>query len=264
MVSIEDFLDYFIAPKKTGYDIPKTLTYAVIFVIAIYLIFKLLKKLKVKIDRRLTLAVLPYVIFGSTLRVLEDLGAVSSIIFVTPGIYILVSLIFLSVLLISLVIEKKKGIPYFKISFVIGLLLMSFSIANLRPTNFYGLFLVSVFFFPWVLIFFFFKKWSPANRVVASVQMFDASVTFVALNFFGQNILGNIGFYEQHVVPTFIINLFGPASFIVVKLIATVLALVFIDRFAEDKELGNYLKLIIGILGLATGTRDLFAILTLI
>lgn len=264
MVSLEDLLDYFLAPKKTGYDIPKTLTYAVILVIAVYLIFKMLKKLKVKIDRRLALAVLPYVIFGSTLRVLEDLGTVSSVIFVTPGIYFLVASIFLSVLLISLIIEKRKGIPYFKISFVIGLLLMSFSIANLRPTNFYCLFLISVFFFPWILIFFLLKKWGFANRIVASVQMFDASVTFVALNFFGQNILGKIGFYEQHVVPTFIINIFGPASFIVVKLIAVVLAIVFIDRFAEDKEFGNYLKLVIGILGLATGTRDLLAILTLI
>ncbi|HKZ45638.1 MAG TPA: DUF63 family protein [archaeon] len=260
MVSLQDFLDYFIYPKKTGYDVPKTLTYALILVIAAYLIFKMLKKLKVKIDRRLVLAVSPYVLFGGSLRVVEDLGYMSSPIFVTPGIYFLIAFIFISVFLISLLIEKKRGIPYFKITFITGLLLFSFTLANISPTNLYGLFLVLVFLSPWAVVFFFFKRWNLANRITSLVQMFDATATFVALNFFGQNGIVDVGFYEQHVVPTFIINIFGPASFIIVKIIAVVLALFIIDRFSEDKEFGNYLKLIIGILGLATGTRDLLAI----
>lgn len=264
MVSLQNFLDYFLAPKKTGYDIPKTLTYAIMLLISIYIIFKLLKKLKVKVDNKLAIAVLPYIIFGSTLRVLEDVNIISSYIFVTPGIYFLVFSIFFSVLLLSLAVERKRGIPYFKIPFIIGFILFSFSFALLRPTNFYSLFLVLVFFLPWLLIFFSLKGWDLANRIVSSVQMFDATVTFVALNFFGQSVLGNIGFYEQHIVPTFIINLFGPISFIIVKFVTVISILILIDKFSDNKEFARYLKLIIGILGLATGTRDLIAMLVLL
>lgn len=263
-MDIQDILDYFLSPKRSGYDVPKTLTYAFIFLIAVYLIFKLLKKTKIKVDRRLAIAVLPFVLLGSTIRVLEDLGMISSYIFVTPGIYFLVFFIFLSILSISIFIERKKGIPYFKIPFVTGFILFSFAFSFLRPSNFYGLLLALVFFVPWPLIFYFIKKWSLTNRIVASVQLFDSTVTFVALNFFGQGVLEDFGFYEQHVVPTFIINLFGPFSFIIVKLIAVVAVLLFIDKISDDKEFNNYLKLIIGILGLATGFRDLLAILVLV
>lgn len=263
-MEFKDIIDYFLAPKKTGYDIPKTLTYAFTLLIAVYLIFKLLKRAKIKVDRRLVIAVLPFILFGSTIRVLEDLGMISSFIFVTPGIYFLIFFIFVSILTISILIERKKGIPYFKIPFVTGFILFSLSFAFLRPSNLYGLLLSAVFFLPWPVIFFFVKKWSLTNRIVASVQMFDSTITFVALTFFGQGVLEGFGFYEQHVVPTFIINLFGPFSFIIVKLIAVVAVLLFIDRFSDDREFNNYLKLIIGILGLATGTRDLLALLTLV
>ena len=87
------------------------------------------------------------------------------------------------------------------------------------------------------------------------IQLFDGTATFVALNFFG--------YYEQHIIPTFIINLFGPISFIFIKLITVVAILVLIDRISPDKEFNNYLKLIIGILGGATGSRDFLALIAL-
>ena len=260
-MELKDIFDYFLAPKKTGYDMPKTLLYAFIFLLAVYLIFKVLKKAKIKVDRRLAIAVLPFILLGSTIRVWEDLRMIGSYLFVTPGIYFLIFFIFSFVVSISVLIERKKGIPYFKIPFVTGLVLFSLAFASLQPSNLYGLFLVLAFFIPWPVIFFFIKKWSLTNRIVASTQLFDSTVTFVALNFFSQR---DFGFYEQHVIPTFLINLFGPISFIIVKLIAVVAVLLLIDKFSNDKEFNNYLKLIIGILGLATGARDLLALLVLV
>ena len=78
--------------------------------------------------------------------------------------------------------------------------------------------------------------------------MFDATNTFVALYFFGYN--------EQHFVPNIFISLFGPWIFIPIKAIAVIAALVLIDRYSDDKEFNNYLKLVIGILGGATSVRD--------
>jgi len=264
-MELQDFLNYFLAPKKSGYDIPKTLTYGLILILAVYLIFKILKKLNVKVDRRLFLAISPYIIFGSSLRVLEDLGLMSGFIFVTPGIYFLVFFILFFTLTVSLFLEKKRKIPYFKTLFTVGLLLVTVSLTQFKPVNSKGLLLVIICFVPWFLVFgYFLKKWSLTNRVVSSVQMFDATVTFVSLSFFSQKVLGMMGFIEQHIVPTFVINLFGPISFIILKLVAIVSVLVLIDKFSDDKEFNTYLKLVIGILGAATGTRDFIALLTLI
>jgi len=252
----QDFVDYFLSPTKTGYTVPKTLVYSIVFIIAAYMAFLLLKKLKVRTDKKLALAVAPYVAFGGILRSLEDAGSVNSYWFVTPGIYLFVFAVFLSVLAASLLLENKRRIPYFKTSFTIGLLLVSAAITQVKPVNFYGAFLVGLLMLPWIFVFYFFKRWNLSNRIVSTVQMFDATTTFVALNFFS--------YREQHVLPNFFIGLLGPLSFVFLKLAGVVAVLVLIDRFSTDKELNNYLKLLIGILGAATGTRDLFSLISLV
>jgi uncharacterized membrane protein len=248
----QDFVDYFL---KTGYDMPKTLAYSIVFVIAAYLIFRLLKKINIKIDKRLAVSVTPYVIFGGILRSLEDAGVVSSYWFVTPGIYFFVFSVVLAVLAISMVLQTKRKIPYFKVLFMAGILLVSAAVTQVKPVNPSGVFLVGLFLLPWILIFYSIK-WGLANRIASLIQMFDATTTFVALNFFN--------YREQHVLPNFFINFFGPASFIFLKLIGVIAVLVLIDRFSTDKELNRYLKLLIGILGTATGTRDLFSLISLV
>ena len=85
--------------------------------------------------------------------------------------------------------------------------------------------------------------------------MFDATSTFVALQYFG--------YYEQHVVPSIFINIFSPISFVFLKIVGIVAILLLLDRFKGDEEFNNYLKLIIGILGLGTGTRDFLRLLAL-
>lgn len=248
----QDLLNYFLYPKETGYTVQKTLLYSLILIAAVYLVFKILKRLGIKIDKRLAISVTPYVVFGSALRVLEDLGLVDSYWFVTPGIYILVFLITISVLLISLILNKTKKIPYYKPLFLIGVLLDSFVLTFIKPVDFSGMALVLAFLAPWIVAFALLQKWSLKNRIVTLVQLFDANTTFVAVSFFG--------FYEQHVVPTFFINFLSPISFVIVKLFVIVGILILIDRYSKDQELNDYLKLIIGILGAATGVRDFLAL----
>jgi uncharacterized membrane protein len=255
MIDLQEVLDYFLYPTKTGYTFEKTLVFALVFVSAIYLIFLLLKKMKIKIDRRLALAIAPYVAFGGVLRVVEDLGMISSYWFVTPGIYFLVLFIVIFAMLFSMILEKKFRIPYFKTLFLLGLLSFSFLTSLIVPSNLYGFILVSAFYLPWIVLFFVFKKWGLTNRITALVQLFDATATSVAMKFFGYG--------EQHVLPSAFINLVGdPFSFVVLKVVGIVLALVLIDKFSDDKEFNTYLKLCIAILGGATGTRDFTCLLT--
>jgi len=82
--------------------------------------------------------------------------------------------------------------------------------------------------------------------------MFDASNTFVAVNFFN--------YFEQHVLPGFFISNFSPFSFVVLKAVVVISVLLLLDKYSDDREFNNYLKLIIGILGAATSTRDFIRI----
>ncbi len=250
----KDLIDYFLAPKQTGYDVPKTLLYSLVLVAAAYAIYEALKKLNIKIDKRLAVAVSPYIIFGSALRVLQDAAVIDSYFFMTPGIYVLVFGATFCALLVSIALQKKFGVPYYKTAFIFGLLLLPFTLTQLDFSNFYGAGLVILFFLPWIFVFKIVKrKWSAENKIVAGLHIFDATTTAVALNFFG--------YYEQHILPTIFIGMFGPFSFVALKAVAVVVVLVLIDRVSDDKKFNNYLKLIIGILGAATGSRDFITLL---
>jgi uncharacterized membrane protein len=137
---------------------------------------------------------------------------------------------------------------------VVGALLVSVALLFVRPVNWWGGVLVLAFYLPCALPFAVIR-WDLANRAVVLVHTLDAITTFVALQFFG--------YAEQHVLPTFFIELWGPVSFIPLKLTAILSFLWFVDRFSEDAELNRYLKLIVGILGGATASRDFTELLTL-
>ena len=77
----------------TGYNLVNTLTWALLLVACLFLTFKLLKKLDVKIDPRFIAAVSPYIIVGASLRVMEDAELFSpplSYLLITPLIFFLV------------------------------------------------------------------------------------------------------------------------------------------------------------------------------
>ena len=105
------FEQYFIDPiiSGSGYNVYNTLAYAALLIVAVFVTYKLLKKMKIAIDDRFMLGVLPYVILGGLLRALEDASIVSSFVFKTPVIYIVIFLAALGGLIISKAIEILKG-----------------------------------------------------------------------------------------------------------------------------------------------------------
>jgi uncharacterized membrane protein len=256
MVDIVESIKWFFSAKESGYTFENTFLYAIILIVAAYLVFEALKKLKVKIDKRLALSAAPFVVWGGALRSLQDAGTINSYWFFTPGIYFFVFLVIFSTLLISLLLQKKFRIPYYKPVIFVGTFLVVGTIGFIQFKNWYGLVLVSVFLAPFAIGFLIYKKWKLENKIVSITQMFDAVTTFVSLQYFG--------YAEQHVLPNIFIWNFGPASFIPLKLVGVVLILYLIDRYSEDKEFNNYIKLIIAILGGATGSRDLFSMLSFV
>lgn len=89
----------------TSYNIVDTVSYALILGISTFAVLKLLRLLKVDVDRDLIRATVPYILAGSTLRVIEDTEALLppwKYILITPPIYILIFIITVLLLVLSI------------------------------------------------------------------------------------------------------------------------------------------------------------------
>jgi len=286
--------EFFIQPiLQNGWFNPvNTTVYALVLVAAVFLVYRLLKKMHIKIDKYFLLAILPFIFWGSTTRVLHDAafaGALStpelnafynSPIFPTPGSYLITFMLALIVILISLVIQRftahgifkhRTGIPYWKVMFVIGVALSAVNVWLLPITDFMPLLLILTITAFWILLFFavyrvsqtsWFRKqnithlFSLTNQGILGVHLFDASATFTALSVYG--------YLEQHVVPNIVIPLLGPVSMFLLKIVVVLPVLWIIDRYGEQGNFNNFLKIIIIILGLAPGLRDTVRLMVMV
>ena len=92
-----------------GYTLVSELTYGIILIIALYAIYKLLKKLEITIDWRFALALMPYILFGPVTRVLEDADYFNEPFvywFISPLIYLQIAVYALGFLIIGYYLEK--------------------------------------------------------------------------------------------------------------------------------------------------------------
>jgi len=95
------------------------------------------------------------------------------------------------------------------------------------------------------------------NSYLFYVHFYDATTTFVGVDF--------MGYWEQHVVPRFLIGLTGTAAVMyVLKFVVLYTALwimVKLEEEGEEEELLDFIKMVIFILGFAPGTRNLLRML---
>lgn len=259
----EDFInENFITPLCRYYTIIGTLTYGIILIIAVIGTYKLLKKLKIKIDKRFFLALLPFIIYGGWTRALRDygLGAYDqNPLFCSPPIYFFVYFIALASLFLGLLIERKTKVSYEKIVMPIGILFLLYNLSLTVIKNLFGFGIILLLIGIWSLVFYGIHRIRPKllsleNAGIVVSHLFDASSTFVALTFFG--------FYEQHVLPNFFILTLGLGPWVMfpLKIIVVWVVLYYIDRSKEDAFFKRFLKIIILILGLALGIRDFLSV----
>ncbi len=251
---ISDFIQkYYIDPitQGGGYNVVNTLTYGILVVIATWLTYKLLEKLKIKIDGNFVTAFAPWIVFGTLIRLFEEAGISSSYFLVTPMIWIESFVLVLSVFLVSVFVERKFKIQYYKTMFSLGVIssIIPFLLVAQKIHNLTGMMITLglVGAFAGILCFI---KWSKENKVVLLSHLFDASATFTAIQFFG--------FAELHVLPRFLITSFSPLSFLIVKAIVVTLVLISIDKYSDEKNFNNFLKFIIAIVGIGPGIRDFY------
>lgn len=277
------FVKPIISPETQGYNLVNTSIYIILLVIACALIYTILKK-KIKFDYKFFISILPYVLFGVSLRVVMHQIESGSLVvdgitktanpleigfwFFTPGIWILTFALVVIGLIFSGLLEKNlsyKRLFWFGAIIVAPVMLFNFSrFDNWIPFVITAIFIAIV---SYGLCFIVnkFTKYKilsdKLNLFIIAGQGIDGIASAIAIAYFG--------FSEQHVLSSALINI-HPALFAMLKLILATLICWSLDDYLADnnglsetkindkKNLVGFIKVIIAILGFATGLASLF------
>ncbi|MGP8321591.1 MAG: DUF63 family protein [Methanosarcinaceae archaeon] len=262
---------YYIDPIRydEGYNIFNTITWALVLGVCIFGVMRLLDRMKTTIDDKFILSVIPFVLAGSSLRVIKDTGFFKPPIeymFVTPNIYFVVFTVTVFCLAFSKWMQDVGKVTDYRTGFAaLGILWTGVNVVVLlyvedivHPTV--PILVVGA---ATVLTFFIYKisKYggyelfsSKLNLSIVFAHLLDASSTIVGIDILG-------GYYEKHVIPSYLIDLTGTAFVMYpLKFMIFVPVLYILDtQFNGDDEsrtLRALVKMVILILGLAPAFRN--------
>lgn len=266
-----DFIQtFFVDPilNRGGYNPINTIVYLIILLaIAFFVIYPILNKRKVRFDSVFGFALLGFILWGSSMRILEDIGFFprsanpleAGFYLITPGIWILVGLTTLAALLLARWLGNRANQNENSIFALIGLLLAApFVIWNLF--NFQngegvawiiGLW-VFLFAIVWAFTHFTKNDWFAKDRLsqlAYAGQSLDGIATFVAIKGFG--------FSEQHVISAGVLSI-HPVLFPLIKIVLVLLIIKILHDEKMDENLKGFLKILLLVIGLAPGLRDTF------
>jgi uncharacterized membrane protein len=235
-----------------SYTVSGTLTLGVVLVALTFGFFFLFKKLKIKLNNDSLVASFLWVLLSAIVRVSEDAGIYPNNFFtVSPGIILLFAIIIIPLSLVSCYLEKKFKIDFWKSLGVFALVGILIHIPLLYPKNVVGALMIIALALAILAIIFLINlliKLDVFSISALEAHLFDASATFVSINFFGYN--------EKHIIPTFLINLFGPAAMFLLKLAIVIPVILVINKYSDDEYLRKFLLLSVFVIGLAPALRD--------
>ncbi|VVB76118.1 Uncharacterised protein [Candidatus Tiddalikarchaeum anstoanum] len=249
------FYDNFISGwnNPEHYNWFSTLAYAVIALLLVTLSYRVMRK-KIVFSYATVFEVLPFIILGCIVRVFADYGVYPRFFWtVTPGVWI----IFLVLIVCTLLLDaafKTKGLITIILP-TIGIIPHLFYFRIINPTAaLYFAFFYVLSLIPFILLRKKFKLLNDEfNFAAIASQLFDATSSFVNVDFFH--------YVEIHVIGGFFADVFN-TGFVMypLKLIVLLPVLYYLDK-ETDINFKNYLKLIICVLGLGPGIRNLITVL---
>jgi uncharacterized membrane protein len=271
----EFIMKYYIDPIRYGqpYTIVDTLTYAIILIISVYLIYRWLNTTGIAVDRKFILATIPFIVLGGLLRVVEDTGFITSdihFLLITPLIYFVIFFFTIAALLLSRTLERAGLISSYHIGYAgIGTLACTISAAFLIWWGLtYSQVMVSVIliimslaivtsaavwgFMRYVL------KWEyvsdPIYCVLIFGQLLDASATSYGID------LHSMTYTEAHVVGGALVAWTGTAfSMFLLKLAVLFPAIYILQQYRKEGApvLWHLILLATIIVGFAPGVRNM-------
>ncbi|ASJ02984.1 hypothetical protein A3L09_06790 [Thermococcus profundus] len=259
----EFFQRYFVDPIKynQGYNPVNTTVYAIILGIAVLLLYRLLKKLGIRVNETFFVSLMPYIFLGPLMRAMTDVGMLPrTYLTVSPGGYFVIAAFAIAALFVVWrhVGPGEKFYPLYRdvglllVGGLLFILIINLDKVDFRWSYFYYFLpaLLAAEAFIWALS----KKFEIIrnNRILFYTHFYDATTTFVGIQFFG--------YWEQHVLARTLIDMTGTPAVMYLEKFVILLPVVWIlDRMMEDEDpdLINFVKLAMFILGFGPGTRNL-------
>jgi len=275
---------------QEGYTIVSEITYGLILIGSLYVIYKILKKLEIIVDWKFALALMPYILFGPITRVLEDTGYFDepwSYWFISPLIYLQIALFALFFVFLGYFLAKNYDKPYIsvnKIVFYGGLVLfipptylvtkwimgVQWSASTgvrfdvfLIVTALIFLIVALVYFFP-----IFFKKKedlivfkNPLNLAMLAGHLLDGITSYISIK---DPLVMGLSYAEKHPASNALLNVWGPlfpiVKFVLIIFVIYVFDILYKDDLKDHLTLVNLLKIGILILGFSPGLRDILRV----
>jgi uncharacterized membrane protein len=275
---------------REGYTIVSEITYGIILIIALWAIYQLLKKLKITVDWRFALALMPYILFGPISRVLEDTNYFNEPVeywFISPLIYLQIAVYAIFFLLLGYYLEKRFKNNFFTVNktiFLGGLIflipsfyLIAIWILGDRWSYTTGV-RFDVFLIVLVLIFliiglvflvsYIFRKKvniavykNPLNLAMIAGHLLDGITSYISIK---DPFSMGLFYAEKHPASNELLNIWGPlfpiVKFLLIIIVIYVFDVMFKDELKNYFTLVNLLKIGILILGFSPGLRDLLRV----
>jgi len=273
-----------------GYTLVSELTYGLLIIIALFLIYKLLKRLKIEVNWRFALALMPYIIFGPVSRVLEDTGYFDPPLvywFISPLIYLQIAIYAVFFVLLGYYLEnkyKKQKITVNKVVFIGGMVFLIPSISLVTSWilgNQWGgtsgvrfdVFLIVISLILLITLFVYLSAHflknkkelivykNPLNLIMLAGHLMDGITSYISIK---DPLTMGLHYSEKHPASNFLLEIWGPL-FPIVKFLLIIFVIYVFDILYKE-ELKNYatfvnlLKIAILILGFSPGLRDLLRV----
>ena len=274
---IREFIyKYYIDPIEGGgaYTLVDTLTYALILIIAVFLIYRWMQRAGLAFDRQLLFATLPWVVFGGLARVVEDAGMLAApwrYLLITPLIFFVIFFYAVVVLYLCHRLLGERGVRIYGmvgvVSSAVALVLLLWHGATVTtidlavPAVIVGLAAVTSLAL-WALLRHGFG-WEYASdriyQVLIAGHMLDASATSYGID------LHPLGYVEQHVVGSSLIAATGTGfAMFPLKLLVLIPGIYILELYRREESATSFWHLIVLamiVVGLAPGIRDMIRML---
>ncbi len=261
--AIVDFIyKYYIEPikLKSGYNTIQETTYGILLFVMVYIFYRVCKILKIRIDEKFAITTISYTVLIAIIRAMVDAGIVPRTYYtVTPGIVVMLGLYYMISIIITGYFFKNKYYVYsITLAIVPTIYFIVLFVKNIAHINalFYilainiSVYAITVYVINRVKYLKNRIKLDTLDKYALFSQLTDASATAVGI--------GLYGYWEQHPIPRFFMDIFGAYIMVPLKLIVVLTVLYIINNEIKNKDLRNIIKIVIMALGLAPGLRDLF------
>ncbi len=280
---ISEFIyKYYIDPIRYGqpYNVVDTLTYALILVLGVYILYRwlmrsrYLNRIRLTIDTPFILATLPYVVLGDLLRVVQDTGMITGniqFLLVTPLIYFVLFFFTLGMIFLSRYLQEQGYIKNFLSAYAfagtlsvvtVALILAAWGITRTQ-IDLTVLFVIPLMAVAATAILWAFMRyvlsWKYVNHPLYITLLFshmlDASATS-----YGIDMHPALHYVEQHVVGSNLIA-WTHTAFVMfpLKLVVLFPAIYVLEMYRPeaDPDFWHLVLLAMIVVGLAPGIRDM-------